>query len=118
MALTKFQIKISREEYKLISRVVSYAAAAVYVQDLSTLFEKETLEQFKVRFDSKQYKLQERFSFSFTASELFIFIKHVGSLMQQMGDYERAVYCLLYDQQIAMQVSRAVQVRINYTQYK
>lgn len=118
MALTKFQIKISREEYNLISRVVSYAVASVYVEDLPTLFEKETLEQFKVRFESKQFKLQERFSFSFTASELFIFIKHVGTLMQKMGEYEKAVYRMLYDQQLAMQVSRAVQVRINYTQYK
>lgn len=115
MALTKFSIKISKGEYELISRVIHYAAAAVDVVDLATLYEKEALEEFAKKFDSKKFKLQERFSFSFTAVELFVFIKHVGYTMRQMGTYEETVYRMLYDQQIALQVSRAVQIRINYS---
>jgi hypothetical protein len=42
----------------------------------------------------------------------------IGGMMQNMGEYERAVYRMLYDQQIAMQVSRAIQIRINYSQFK
>ena len=118
MALTKFQIKLSREEYKLISRVVQYAAAAVDVVDLATLYEKEALDEFAIKFDSKKFKLQERFSFSFTAVELAVFMRCIGGMMQNMGEYERAVYRMLYDQQIAMQVSRAIQIRINYSQFK
>lgn len=115
MALTKFSIKISKGEYELISRVIHYAAAAVDVVDLATLYEKEALEELVKKFDSKKFKLQERFSFSFTAVELAIFMRCIGGMMQQMGEYERAVYRMLYDQQIACQVSRAVQIRINYS---
>lgn len=118
MAFTKFNIKISRSEYELISRVISYAAAAVDVIDLASLFEKETLEDFKQKFDSKKFKLQDKFSFSFTAVELAVFMRCVGGMMQGMGDYERAVYRLLYEKQIALQISRAVQIRMNFSQYK
>jgi hypothetical protein len=115
MALTKFQLKICREEYELINRVVSYAVASFEVVDLPSLFEKETLESFLVKFDSKKFKLQNKYCFSFNAVEMFIFIKHVGYTMRQMGTYEETVYRMLYDQQIALQVSRAVQIRINYS---
>lgn len=114
MALTKFSIKISRGEYELISRVVSYAAAAVDVVDLATLFEKETLEDFKQKFDSKKFKLQDKFCFSFSSVELAVFMRCIGGMMEQMGDYERAVYRILYNTQIAIQVSRAIQIRFNY----
>lgn len=117
MALTKFNIKISRGEYDLISRVINYAAVAVDVVDLATLYEKEALDEFVKKFDSKKFKLQERFTFSFSSVELAVFMKHIGGMMQQMGDYERAVYRMLYEQQIALQVSRAVQIRFNYSQY-
>lgn len=115
MALTKFQLKICREEYELINRVVSYAVASFQVVDLPSLFEKETLESFLVKFDSKKFKLQNKYCFSFNAVEMFIFIKYIGSMMDKMGGYEAVVFGMLYDQQIALQVSRAVQIRINYS---
>lgn len=118
MALTKFQIKIGREEYELINRVVSYAVASLDVLDLVSLFEKETLEDFLRRFDSKRFKLQNRYSFSFSAVEMYIFAKYIGSMMEQMGDYERAVYRLMYDQQVALQISKAIQIRMNFSSYR
>ena len=114
MGLTKFQIKIDRSVYEVLCKMISYAAASVDVIDLSTLFIKETLEDFKRRFDSKKFKLQERFAFSFNSVELYVFCKYVGEMMEVAGPYERAVYRLLFETQLQPQISHEVQIRLNY----
>lgn len=114
MALTKFQIRIDRSVYEVLFKMTSYAASAIDVVDLPTLFAKETLEEFRRRFESKKFKLQERYAFSFNSVELYVFCKYVGSMMESAGDYERAVYRLLFESQLQHQISREIQIRINY----
>ena len=95
MGLTKFQIKIDRSVYEVLCKMISYAAASVDVIDLSTLFIKETLEDFKRRFDSKKFKLQERFAFSFNSVELYVFCKYVGSDQTKVS-FGRIIITQLY----------------------
>lgn len=114
MALTKFQIRINRSVYEVLFKMTSYAASGIEVVDLPSLFAKESLEEFKRRFESKKFRIQDKYAFSFNSVELFVFCKYVGTIMQEAGVYERAVYFHLYETQIQPQISREIQIRINY----
>jgi len=107
---TKIKIKLFRQEYETISTIIEHAAKVMDVVDISTLFLKEALEEMNAIFLSKKYKSQTKYQFSLSMVEMFIFLSYV----ENIGVYERAVCQLIYDKQIAPQVSRAIQMRMGF----
>ncbi|MDR0206664.1 MAG: hypothetical protein LBI45_05350 [Bacteroidales bacterium] len=107
---TKIKIRLSRQEFETISTIITHAADIVDVFDVISLYTKEALEDLKFRFLSKQYKVQSRYQFSLTMVEMYIFLNNVGAI----GLYEKAVCELIYNKQIAPQVSRAIQMRMGF----
>ena len=106
--MTKIKIKLSRQEYETISTIIEHAAKVVDVVDISTLFLKEAMEEMNAIFLSKKYKSQTRYQFSFSIVCMGVFLNYV----ENIGVYEKAVCQLIYDKQIAPQVSRAIQMRM------
>ncbi|MCL2290843.1 MAG: hypothetical protein FWC34_09125 [Bacteroidetes bacterium] len=111
---TKIKIRLTRTEYEVIRTYVLYASYNLSVADARSLYEKETLEVLNARFEAKTYKYQKIYNFSFSIIEMVVFMKHIGEAMQLNGSYERAAYSLLYTQQIAPQVQRAIQMRMSF----
>ncbi|MCL2291211.1 MAG: hypothetical protein FWC34_11025 [Bacteroidetes bacterium] len=111
---TKIKIKLTRTEYEVIRTYVLHASYNLDVADARSLYEKETLEVLSTRFEAKTYKYQKSYNFSFSIAEMVVFMKHIGEAMQLNGSYERAVYGLLYTQQIAPQITNAVQMRMSF----
>ena len=111
---TKIKIKLSRQEYEAVSAIVTYAANMLCVVDTYSLYVKETLEYMKQRFDTKRFKLQNSYTFSLSIVEIVVFMQYVGEKMVQAGAYEFAVYHTIYENQIAPQASRAIQIRMSF----
>lgn len=114
MAVTKIQIKVSREEYELLLKVAEYAVASVTVTDLFSLYEMETLETFRDNLKSKRFRDQKSYAFSFDPAQLYVFINRIGGIMNGMGLYEKAVFNLIYENQIVHSINNAVQTRLKF----
>jgi len=107
---TKIKIKFSRPEYEAMRVFITHASAWLNVDGLISLLAKETLEDLKLRFDAKQYREQKSYQFSLSVMDAYVLMNHVA----WMGDYERAVCELIFEQQIHKQLQRAVQMRMNF----
>jgi len=112
--LTKIKIKLSRQEYEVIAAITGYVAGMVDVVDVFTLLSKEALENINALFQSKRFKLQNSYTFSFTLASLYVFMDFIGTMMRNTGVYEKALYDLIYTNQIIPQVGRAIQMRMSF----
>jgi len=107
---TKIKIRLSRGEYETVSVIIISASKTFCVDDINSLYIKEALEAMGERFLAKKYKSQKNYQFSFSLIETHILF----TLVATTGAYEKAVCELIYNEQIAPQVQRAVQMRMGF----
>ena len=112
--MTKIKIKLSKQEYDALSPIVTHAAANISVVDAFSLYEKEVAEDIQRRFEARKWRMQSTYTFNLSIVETVVFIKHVGNAMKMAGNYECALYYNIYEQQIAVQTNRAVQMRMRF----
>jgi len=111
---TKIKIKLSRQEYEAVSAIVTYATNMLDVVDTYSLYVKEILEEVNTLFLRKKFKLQNTYTFSFSIIGIYLFVDYVGKIMTEIGTYERVLYELIYNSQIAPQIQRAIQIRMSF----
>jgi len=111
---TKIKIKLDKEQYDALGKIVSHVASTFQVNDAHSLYVREELEKIDAKLASRKWKLQAAYSFSLTISEAVVFMRFVGEAMNTLGGYERAICILIFTNQIAPQINTAVHVRMNF----
>ena len=113
--MTNIKIKLSRPEYEALRIFLLYAAMHLEVVDAVSLYEKEVLEIMNRKFETKTFKIQKYYTFSFSIAETIVFMKRVGQpIMIRFDSYEKAVYDSIYNNHIVPQIQRAIQMRMNF----
>ena len=111
---TKIKIKLTRDEYQVLNMIVGHVASNYPVDDAYSLYVREELEKLAAKFAAKKWKQQKAYSFSLTISETVCFMEWIGEVMYMYGGYERAMYDLLYTNEIVPQMTAAIQIRTNF----